>query len=470
MEFLKRTPNILRVMQDPAIFGPFFEGDSWKSWSVFLKSLFALPFTGEEIDVYRKHTGRHSNPEEVAREAWLVVGRRGGKSRIAAILAVFLAIFQNYSKFLAPGERGILMVLATDRNQAQIVFGYIAGLIDNVPMLARLVQSRTKESIQLYNRITIEVHTANYRAVRGYTVVAAICDEIAFWRSEDSANPDMEILNALRPAMATVPGPLLLCISTPYARRGALWEAHRQHFGQDGDPVLVWQGDTRSMNPSVDEKVISEAFEQDEAAAAADYGAQFRRDIEGFVSSEAVDAVVVPGRHELPPMPSEFSYVAFVDPSGGSQDAMTLAIGHREDDRVVLDALRERRPPFSPEDVVREFSELMKSFNISTVCGDRYGGEWPRERFLEHGISYETAERTKSDLYRELLPLINSGRVELLDHPRLHAQLCRLERRNVRGGRGSIDHPPGDHDDLANAVAGVLVEANQFETWGIEVW
>ena len=74
-----------------------------------------------------------------------------------------------------------------------------------------------------------EVHTASFRSVRGYTVVAAILDEIAFWRSEDSANPDREIVNALRPAMATVPGALLLAMSSPYARRGVVWDAYQRH-------------------------------------------------------------------------------------------------------------------------------------------------------------------------------------------------------------------------------------------------
>ena len=99
---------------------------------------------------------------------------------------------------------------------------------------------------------------------------------MAFWRSADSANPDTEILNGLRPGMTTVPDALLLCISSSYARRGALWDAYRRHYGQDGDRILVWQADTRSMNPSVDEQVIAEAYAQDESAAAAEYGAQFR--------------------------------------------------------------------------------------------------------------------------------------------------------------------------------------------------
>ena len=374
---------------------------------------------------------------------------------IAALVAVFLACFRDYRKILAPGERGTVMVIAADRRQARVVFRYIVGFLDTVPMLTRMVESRTKETINLTNRVTIEVHTANFRAVRGYTVVAAICDEIAFWRSEESANPDTEILNGLRPGMATVPGALLLCISSPYARRGALWEAYRRHYGQDGDPILVWQADTSSMNPSVDEQVIAEAYAQDESAAAAEYGAQFRRDIEGFVSAEAVGAVVVPGRYELPRV-SEVRYFGFVDPSGGSQDSMTLAIAHSEKGRAVLDAVREHKPPFSPEAVVSELAEVLKAYRVSTVTGDRYGGEWPREQFRKRGIEYKPAATAKSELYLELLPAINSGKVELLDNTRLLAQLRSLERRTSRIGRDTVDHGPGGHDDLANAAAGAL--------------
>jgi hypothetical protein len=161
------------------------------------------------------------------------------------------------------------------------------------------------------------------------------------------------------------------------------------------------------------------------------------------------------GRREFPPM-SGVQYCAFVDPSGGSSDSMTLAIGHRGDgDRVVLDAVRERRPPFSPDDVVLEFVALLNSYGVRSVTGDRYAGEWLRERFRVHGIEYVVADKPKSDLYRDLLPVLNAHRVELLDNPRLVAQLCGLERRTARGGRDSIDHAPGAHDDVGNAEAGV---------------
>ena len=448
--------TIRQAIADERLFSRWFEpAESWLAWVAFLTALFGLPMTDAERDIYQRHTGRQVAPSEPVREGWLIVGRRGGKSFIAGLVAVFVSCFRSYDNVLAPGERGTLMVLAADRRQARTVFRYIDGLITGVPMLERMVESRTAESIHLNNRISIEVHTASFRAVRGYTLIGVIADEVAFWRDDSSTNPDAEIIAAVRPGMATVPGALLLGISSPYSRRGALFEAHRKHYGQGGDPVLVWQAPTAAMNPSVDPEVIRRAYEEDEASASAEYGAEFRRDIEGFVAREAVDAVVVPERRELPHV-EDVSYFAFTDPSGGSSDSMTLAVAHREGNSAVLDLVREVRPPFSPEAVVEEFAETLRRYRVSQVRGDRYGAEWVAEQFRKVGITYRPAEKAKSDIYREFLPAINSQTVELLDHPKLISQLCALERRTARGGRDSIDHPPSGHDDVVNAAAGAV--------------
>jgi hypothetical protein len=231
-------------------------------------------------------------------------------------------------------------------------------------------------------------------------------------------------------------------------------------FNPDAAPVSIICPQLKrrkTMNPCVPQRVIDEALARDPAKYGAEYLSEFRSDLEAFVSREVVEACVAPGVYERPPI-SGISYFAFVDPSGGSGlDSMTLAIAHRDGDRVVLDAVRERRPPFSPDDVVAEFAALLKSYGISSVRGDRFGGEWPRERFRSYGIHYEVADKVKSDIYRDVLPLLNSGRVDLLDYPRLVAQLCSLERRTARGGRDSIDHPAGSHDDVINSVAGALI-------------
>jgi hypothetical protein len=213
------------------------------------------------------------------------------------------------------------------------------------------------------------------------------------------------------------------------------------------------------MNPSFPQATIDAAFQADPALAEAEYGAEFRKNLEAYVSREVIEACTVPGRLELPAV-SGVRYVAFVDPSGGSSDSMTLAIAHHHRDVVVVDAVRERRAPFSPEAVVNEFCYLLDSYRIRSVTGDRYGGEWCREPFRTHAISYEIADKVKSDIYRDALPLLNSGKIELPDLTRLTAQLNGLERRTARSGRDSIDHVPGGHDDLANAVLGAAVHVS----------
>jgi hypothetical protein len=449
------TGSILDVMDAAGLTGP-----TWAAWRVFLKAVFAVPMDDAELGIYRRHTERETAPLEPVREAWMPIGRRGGKTRIGAVVALYMAIRTDHAARLAPGETATIPALASDRKQARQVVKYLQGLC-SLEAFAPFVDTSLKDSVVFRTGAVVEVATSSYRTVRGFTIVGLIADEIAFWRTDDgSANPDSEILTALRPGMATVPDALLLGLSSPYAARGELYKAVEQSFGQEDPHTLVWNADTRSMNPNVPPSVIERAFEDDPVAAASEYGqdgrVQFRRDVEAFLDAEAVRAVTVEGRRELAPMPAR-RYVGFVDPSGGSQDSFTLGIAHNEDGLAVLDALRERRPPFSPDEVVEEFAALLKTYRISAVTGDRYAGEWPRERFQRHGITYIPSTRTKSDIYREFLSPVNAGRVALLDLPILRAQLVGLERRVARGGNDSIDHAKGGRDDVANSAAGALV-------------
>ena len=459
-------PSIIDVMILPQHLGGWFGGGDWTAWRVFLTALFGLPLDDtlqhdilqhdtSQYGIFVRHTSRTIAPTSPAREAWMVVGRRGGKSRIAALIAVYLACYRDYSCHLAQGEYGTIPIIAADRGEARTVMRYVRGFLGAPALRGRVVRQLT-ESVELQGRLQIEVHTAGFRAVRGYTIVAAICDEIAFWAGADAASPDREVLAALRPGMASIPGALLIGLSSPYARAGVLWEQYHAHYGHDDDPVLVWQASTRDMKPSIDQELIDAAYRDDPDAAAAEYGGEFRRDVESFVSAEAVADATIEGRAALAPR-SGVRYVAFVDPSGGAIDSMTLGIAHAERARAVLDALMEVRPPFSPAAVVADFVGLLRQYHIDRVVGDRYGGEWPRERFRDLGIQYELSELVKSDIYLACLARLNSRQVELLDNHQLLLQLRQLERRRGRSGKDIVDHPPKGHDDVINAAAGALV-------------
>ena len=443
------------ALSDPDLFGAILAGKSWAPWRVLIIACMGEPLTVEERAIFETLTGRPAAPAERVEEFWAIIGRRGGKTRAIAVLAAYIAALVDFSDVLAPGERASLPIISASLWQASKCKQYLSGIFANVPALRKLVENETNDTISLSTRVDIECRPASFRTSRGGTCCAVIADEVAFWRSDSTANPDVEILNAVRPSLATTGG-MLACISSPYARRGELYNAWKRDYGSEGDAaILVAKAASRVINPSLSEKVVARAYERDEAVASAEYGAEFRTDVESFVAREVVEGAVIPGRFELP-FVDAMTYRAFVDPSGGSSDDMTLCVGHREKETIIVDAIRAVKPPFSPEAVVADFAALLKSYRVHRVRGDRYAGQWPREQFRKHGIEYQVADKPKSDLYRDCLPLLNAGRVELLDDKKLVSQLCGLERRTARGGRDSIDHAPGGHDDVANAVAGVV--------------
>jgi hypothetical protein len=447
---MKPTISIRKALDDPKLLGKTLAGDSWASWRVLLTAAMGEELTAEERTIFTSLTGRAQEPLQRVEELCVVAGRRGGKSRAMAVLACYVSALCKHK--LVRGETGVVLLIAPDQKQAKVSLDYCHAVFEESEILKQLISHKSSDTLELTNKVSIEVRAASFRRLRGPTYLMVACDEAAFWFSEESANPDVEILNAVRPGLATTGGPLILA-SSPYAKRGELFNTHRKHYGPDGDPaVLVAQGTSRDFNPTLSQRVVERALERDYAAASAEYLAQFRSDIESFVSHEVVTSCVG-GHFEMAPL-DQHRYFAFVDPSGGSADSMTLAISHKEGDRAVIDLIREVKPPFNPETTVDDFCIALKQYRINKVVGDRYGGEWPREQFRKRSVGYVCSEKVKSDLYRDLLPKLNSSQIILPKSDRLVNQLCGLERRTARSGKDSIDHGPGGKDDVANCVAG----------------
>jgi hypothetical protein len=456
--------DIISSMDDPELFKPWFSGKSWDAWRIILKGIYALPMSEDERAFFRTVAERDP-PTKPVKEVVIIAGRRGGKDSIASLIAAHTAAMFSDLSSLRPGERGVVMCLACDRDQAKIVLNYTRSYFTEIPLLQGLVQKETQYGFELTNSIDISVATNSFRSVRGRPILCAILDEVAYWRDDNSANPDKEVYDAIKPGMASLSDSIVVMISSPYRKSGLLYTKYKDKFGKDDDRVLVIKAPTRILNPTIDQAIVDEAMAEDPAAAGAEWMATFRDDISAFVTREAVDRCVSPDVLERPPVQG-VTYFGFTDPSGGSSDSMTLAIGHAESSKdrsrtiAVLDAVREIRPPFSPENAVSEFAELLRRYGIRMVRGDRYGAEWVREAFRKVGIEYRPSDLNKSEIYRDLLPRLNSGEIDLLDNQRLITQLLSLERRTARGGRDSIDHPPGHHDDIANSAAGVLVYAS----------
>jgi hypothetical protein len=224
-----------------------------------------------------------------------VIGRRGGKSFAMALIAVFLAVFSDWRKFLSSGERAIVLLVAADREQAKILHRYCQGIL-SPPILQSLVLNVTASEIELKGGVTVEVVTRSYRTIRGRSVCVAVLDELAFWRDDDSVNSDTEVLNAVRASMATFGSDaMVIAGSSPYARRGVLWDAFRRWHGKDDARNLVWRAPTRIMNPAVPQDFIDAEFERDAASANAEYNAEFRSDVAEFISMEVLEACTMDG-------------------------------------------------------------------------------------------------------------------------------------------------------------------------------
>jgi hypothetical protein len=121
---------------------------------------------------------------------------------------------------------------------------------------------------------------------------------------------------------------MLIVISSPYAKRGELWNAFRRDYGPAGDPkILVAKGASRTLNPTLPERVVTRAYERDPQAASSEFGAEFRSDIAGFLDFAIVESAVDRGVTVRPPRRGA-RYFSGCDPSGGARDSFTLAIAH----------------------------------------------------------------------------------------------------------------------------------------------
>jgi hypothetical protein len=268
-------------------------------------------------------------------------------------------------------------------------------------------------------------------------------------------NAAEEVVAALRPAMATMPGTKLLAISSPYTPTGWLYRFYQAHLGQPG-PHLVWRASSRTMNPTLSEAKIARAIAEDPERGRAEWEAEWRAGLSKLLDHELVDAAVRSEPAVLPPQPG-VAYRAGCDPSGGGSDEFAWAIAHREGQRVVVDVVAARgrrgRAPLDLEAAVADCAADLQRYGIGTVTGDRYAGAWVEEAFGRHGITYEATAQPKSELYLGLLPLVTAGVLEVPRDVELIHQLKLLERRRGTGGRDVVDHPTGAHDDRANAVA-----------------
>lgn len=455
--------NIIQAIKDPNLFRPYLadKQDSiltWRPWMTCLRVIYGLPLKDNwQRRLVAQCTGRDPNrlPRAGFRVVLLLDGRRSGKSKIGGLIGGFEASLSGLEAVCSPGELPMLSICSPTKDQSKIILSYTRAALAS-ELLNNEVVDDVRGQFTLANGVTVRVLTGEFRRVRSFTQIAVIVDEAAFFgTTEDSKNSDTELIRSIRPSLVTTHG-RLIAISTKYKPSGWCYSTWKRHFGNDASSILVWDAASRVMNPTLSQADIDAEIEEDPTAARAEFLNEWREDIEDYLPRSSIEACVSTGRKQLLRRPG-MSYVGFADVSGGRQDPMALCIGHRESHsrKVVIDLLRQWPTPCNPLTVVGQIAHELKQYGLAACCGDRYAAEYNRQTFRDNGIRYMASEQNKSELYLALIPVICSREIELPDDARLVGQLASLERKTRSGGRDSVDHPAGGHDDLANVVAGV---------------
>ena len=171
-----------------------------------------LPVADDQLPLVRAAIGPRNIPTAPVKEAYFLVGRRGGKSTTVADIAVHAAAFADTS-VLTAGEVGYVAVVANDRRQAGIILEGCRARLRLSPILKSMVESDLAEEIRLTNQTAIRVFTCSTATVRGFTMLLAIAEESSFWRVE-GRDPGAEIVRSLEPGLITTNGKMVYISST----------------------------------------------------------------------------------------------------------------------------------------------------------------------------------------------------------------------------------------------------------------
>jgi len=431
------------ILRDKSKFGKIFKHiDQWKAWIAFLKAFYGLAMTEEEWAIFKECTGRNIVPDGGFDTAVLICGRRSGKSFISSFCAALTALTYQPD---SPGDIPQVFIVGENKQAGKVNLAYVEAFCD---CIEGAITKRNKESIELSNGVEIRTQTCSFRSSRGYHLIFLAAEEMAQWRDENSAQPDIEVMRALDPALE--PGAKTLITSTPFARRGLLYSLYRENFGREND-TLVWQAPTLRMRPDYSERKIRKALEKDPVGANTEYNARWRDDITTWLSEEIIGRAT--GEYAMLPYQPGIRYFVAVDVSGGRADSYCLTIAHNDSGIAVVDVLEERRSPLDPLAVTKEFAQIVKGYNVGKVLGDRYAGEFASKAWVNEGIYYETAWIDKSEAFLQFAAVMSMGKALLPKNEVLTRQLISLERKALASGKEQVDHPTGLHDDLANSTA-----------------
>lgn len=435
------------------------------------RAIFGLPIADSQMPIFTEATGfeTYAPPEGGYRTTFSICGRRAGKSsRIAAPLACFLSCLVPHP--IPPNERGTVLVIGPVARQAKATFKTIHKILSRSPVLRDLIenvkQGGDEWEISLSTRVDIRVVAANSRTVRGDLLVGVILEEGAFFRDSDTEQYNLqEIIDAVRPGLLTIPDSRLICVTSPWAQIGPVWEAYQNRATRLDE--LCWKLPSWRMNPTLPQKELDKERRRDEAIFLREFGAEFSTANSALLPPEMVDRAVARG---VPFFTTNVANrcVAGLDPSSKGNDSFGFALAHKSiDGRIAVDWCQQWTPPGGGRFidygyVLPQIMDQMNNYGATQVFSDQICAAALAAEFAKRDFQFTqvgTFGSRAADLYRTVRQLFIAGKVDLPDQPELIAQLKKLEEILSEGGRSVVQARSG-HDDLAVAACLAIYEAS----------
>lgn len=433
-----------------------------------------------EIEIYEYMTGFIYDPRDLEihkNRINFIIGRRGGKSTLASILAVYSMFKVNWKPFLKKTPVATIAILSHSVDFSQEVLEIIRGMIEDSPILTRLINKERKNTqstfhvsvpflqedgltIQ-YSEVAVKVGAASKKTTRGRAICTLLMDEIAFWNlDENAAESDADVIRAVTPSLAQFePHGMMIKLSSPAIKQGVLYdewmkkEILKNEYLQFKAPSWVW-------NTILPKEFFRKEYKKDSNGFDTEYRANFVDSISNFITPDFVDQCVMKGVTVLPPSTDRrVKYTAAIDAAFKSDRFTFNLVGHNEtriSSYVTKSWEGTKKNPIKAYEVAQFIRNICNQYGVQEVVADQYSFQPLREIFEQFGIVLIENTFTitfKKKIYFALRRVIHSHNLDLLDVPLLAKEIKELQVEQTPTGQIKIGHPVGGSDDLADSLA-----------------
>jgi len=390
-------------------------------------------------------------------EAVWKCGRRGGKSTLSDVIALYDCIARDHLRdCLLPDEPRIAGIVAQNQERARRHIARCRSWIKRNPRLKKMLVKDETDELAFSNGSAIVAFPCSSRSLRGDAWSCAVLDELAhFIDSTDGPASAERIYEAVSPALSQfADAGWLISISTPGWQSGQFWRLVQR--GESGQyPNLHFVSKTSiEMNPRLSAKWLVEQERKDPDLYRREYLAEF---VAAGAFLDSVDVLACQRKSGVLPPVETIHYSAAIDPAF-SEDNFSLGIAHVEGDTVVIDGVWVwRRIGF--ERTLDEVVEIARRYGVESMRTDQFSAQAVLEGLGRRGLGCYPRPWTndnKFQAFNRLKAGIACRQVQLPDDEALVQELLTLEARPTRSGTTFIGASGSAKDDRAVVVAALV--------------